>query len=164
MKTAKKVILTIGVLVICGFWCWGLMFVNYLAQDEIRLSIKAIHHRRHPFLTYAENWGIDIPEENAKIEYKYSNIVWLDGERYVVAKFSERPNELLQSFSDNMPENDWKRFNFAMDCLIKSEVDKSKVAQPDENSLFFVKRDMEDAIFLTYNQNTDMLYILVSYM
>ena len=162
MKTAKKIILTIIILIYCGFWAYGIIFVNYFVQDEIIWTIDAMYHRAHPFLSYAENWDIYIPED-ARLEFRYSNVVWLDGEHYSIAKFDSRPDEFLQTFSNDMSEKHWDRFQFAMDCLVKSGIDETKVEYPNENSLFFVKEDDEDTLFLIYNQNTNKLYILISY-
>ena len=167
MNKAKKVFFIMFIVLCGGLLCLARTFGAMLVQEEIKSSIDAMYHRAHPFLYYNETWEVDIPEENAHITYRYSDIFWMDGERYSIVKFDSRPDEFLQSFSNEKSNIDWDRFEFALEHLVEHGLDESKVVILDENFIYYSKDNGDtprDILFLLYDESLNTLYIVESFI
>ena len=159
MKTAKKVILTIIILIYCGFWAYGMTFVTFFSQNIIWGTLFPT-----PTLDiYAERWDITFPKD-AKIEYRYSTQggFFGDGENYAVITFEERPDEFLQTFSKNDSDKYIETYKKMATRLIDGGLDENKLIYPDEN--FILKKcdghDGLDKLIMAYDENTNKLYYI----
>ena len=159
MKTAKKVILTIIILIYCGFWAYGMMLVTFFSQNIIWDTLFPT-----PTLDiYADRWDIAFPKD-AKIEYRYSTQggFFGEGQNYAVITFEERPNEFLQTFSKNDSDKYIETYKRIVTQLIDEGLDESKLIYPDEN--FILKKldrfDDHDILIMAYDENTNKLYYI----
>ena len=159
MKKAKTIILTILIVLCCGVWAYGIMFVNFFAQDIVLDSLfkKPVPFQKH----YLDKWEMSIPE-NAQLEFKFSHVGGFpqDGEYYLIVKFDSRPDELLESFSNKISKDDLSSYQYAMERLVEHGMDESKVVYPEENYLVDVKNtDFIDKLIIIYDENTNTMYM-----
>ena len=136
MTKAKKAIAIIFIVAFCGLWACGITFSRLFVYESVKSTIRMLNHRAHPFLIYAENWEVNFPE-SANLLYRYSTVS-MDGEHYSVINFDSYPDEFLADFNDTITDKDSNRYQFAVENLIKSGIDESKIIAPDENSRMLI--------------------------
>lgn len=153
MKTNRKVKFTILIIVCCSVLACNIMLaIGCSSKNYLDLC--------------AETWDITFPQD-AQLEYNYSDIEWMDGERYGIVKFDSRPDEFLQSFSNEKSNIDWDCFEFALEHLVEHGLDESKVVILDENFIYYSKDNGDtprDILFLLYDESLNTLYIVESFI
>ena len=158
MKTAKKVFLTIGVLIICGFWCWEMTVANFFAQNMIYDAL---------FTTtldiYEDRWDIDFPKD-AKIEYRYSTQggFFGEGNNYAVVTFKKRPDEFLLTFTKENSQEAIGFFHSITDRLLTEGLDENKLVILNDHFIFkkLDKYNNHDILVMAYDEDTNKLYYI----
>ncbi|MDE6759028.1 MAG: hypothetical protein K2J89_07185 [Clostridia bacterium] len=159
MKTAKKVIITIFIVICCGIWSYGIMFVNFFTQNiigEIVFPTPTLH-------IYAERWDITFPKD-AKIEYRYSTQggFFGEGQNYAIIILKDHPDEFLQVFSKDNSDEYIETYKRIANRLIDGGLEESKILYPDEN--FILKKldrfNDHDILIMAYDENTNKLYYI----
>lgn len=158
MNKAKKVVLTILIVMFCGIWAYGIMFVNFFAQD-------IMHDLLFPTSTldiYAERWDITFPKD-AKIEYRHAehDNFFGEGPCYAIIKFDNRPDELLETFTNE--DSQWCIDNYEyIACLFEEEFDESKLVYPNDSFIFkyLGRYNYHDIVIMAYDENTNTLYYM----
>lgn len=162
MTKSKKIILSITIpvaIILIALLCWLLMLGIPILKD-------AIAHRGWTEIDYCnDKWDVQIPK--APIEYAFSNRGGFngDGETYTVCQYSSRPDEFLKEFKADADGKYAQKYNSALSFLQTSNIDKSKLIEPDENYIWLSKtKNSNNTLLLAYNEQTNTLYIVEQFM
>ncbi|MDE5654112.1 MAG: hypothetical protein K2I46_00710 [Clostridia bacterium] len=126
----------------------------------------AFEHRDWTKIDYCnDSWDVKIP--NATIEYTFSSCGGFngDGETYTVCRYSSIPSEFLQNFTLDSKGENLEKYNSISTLLQSSNIDKSKLIEPDENYIWMSKtKNSNNTLLLAYNQQTNTLYIIEQFI
>lgn len=120
---------------------------------------------------YCERWDMEFPDD-AKIEYHASTMhgFMYEGETFTSCSVNELSDDFKKLFSDDTSGKSFAKFNEIVDRMqrhadvISKEIDTKFLKTPNENCVWYMRKNDMDTIVMAYDNQKNMLYIIESIM